>query len=183
MKSKAKIIGLVIIFFFVMAVGYMYYYPITAVSIELQHIVEDKFGVDSKRISGIGLNSKDCYYFTIAADNLVVMKMERGMFNRYRYKGMSYTDANFVNGVVNSDGNKYLLVGGRNPNHEIEKIIFTLDNIQYDINLVNPGNTFFEYVQIDSGTVDDDIFLDNTTLYNIDGEDITATFDTSSGGL
>ena len=183
MKSKVKIIRLVMISFFVIVVGYMRYYPITTDSIELQYIVEDKFGVNAEKVSVIGLNNKNFYYFAVAEDHIVVMRMERGVFNRFRYKGMSYTDTNFVNGVVNSKGNKYLLVGGKNPNHEIQKISFTLDNIQYDINLVNPGDTFFEYVQIDSGTVDDRIFLDNTTLYNISGEDITATIDTSSGGV
>lgn len=66
------------------------------------------------------------------------------MCNRFRNQGMSYTGANFVNGVVESNGNKYLLVGGKNPNHEIDKISFTLDNISYEIELVNPGDTFFE---------------------------------------
>lgn len=183
MKKKTKIIWIVIISLLAIVLGYMLYYPITTEMIELQYIVEDNFGVNAEKIKSIGLNNKDFYYFAVAGDSIVVVRMEKGISNRFRYESMSHTDANFVNGVVHSKGNKYLIVGGRNPNHKIEKIAFTLDNIKYDIDLVNPGDTFFEYIQIDSRTVDDHIFLNNTTLYNADGEDITATIDTSSGGV
>jgi len=57
------------------------------------------------------------------------------------------------------------------------------ENKIYEINLVNPGNTFFEYIQIDNKTFDDHIFLDNTILYNNNCEDITTTIDASSGGV
>ena len=96
---------------------------------------------------------------------------------------MSYTDADFVNGVVESKGNKYLLVGGRNTNNEIAKISFSLDNIPYEINVSSVNERFFEYTQIDNQTIDEHIFLDNTILYNANGEDITYKFDTSSGGI
>ena len=77
---------------------------------------------------------------------------------------MSYTDADFLNGVVESKGNKYLLVGGRNTNNEIAKISFSLDNIPYEINVSSVNERFFEYTQIDNQTIDENIFLDNTIL-------------------
>lgn len=181
MKKSRLLWG--IVFLLVIAAGYMRYYPITSDSIEAQNIAQEKFDANAEIVSGIGLNHQDFYYFAVSEDEIAVLKMKRGPFNRFRYEGMSYTDANFVNGVVDSKGNKYLLVGGRNPHHEIEKMTVTLDNIQYDIDLANPRDTFFEYIQIKDGTNDDHIFLDNTTLYNADGEDITASFNTSSGGV
>jgi len=45
---------------------------------------------------------------------------------------------------------------------------------------------FFQWLRrrgLDSGIVENHIFLDIMTSYNMGGEDITATFDTSSGGL
>lgn len=172
-----------IVFLLAIVAGYMRYYPITSDSIEARHIVREKFDANAEIVSGIGLNNQDFYYFAVAENEIAVLRMKRGLFNRFRYEGMSHTDANFVNGVVDSKGNKYLLVGGRNPNHEIEKMTVTLDNIQYDIDLVNPGDSFFEYIQIENETIDNHVFLDNTTLYNADGEDITASFDISSGGV
>ena len=183
MKKKTKFIWILIVSLLLIVVGYTRYYPIKHDTIELRHIIEDKFGVNIERFTSIGLNNKDFYYFVVAGDNIAIVRMKMGVFNRFRYQGISYTGANFVNGVVESKGNKYLLVGGKNPNHEIEKISFTLDNIQYEIDIVNPGDTFFEYIQIDNKTFDDHIFLDNTILYNGNGEDITATIDTSSGGV
>lgn len=183
MKKKTKFIWILIVSLLLIVVGYMRYYPIKHDTIELRHIIEDKFGVNTERFTSIGLNNKDFYYFVVAGDNIAIVRMKMGVFNRFRYQGMSYTGANFVNGVVESKGNKYLLVGGKNPNHEIEKISFTLDNIPYEIDIVNPGDTFFEYIQIDNKTFDDHIFLDNTILYNGNGEDITTTIDTSSGGV
>lgn len=183
MKKKTKFICILVISLLLVAVGYMHYYPIKDDTAELQQIIENEFGVNAERFTGIGLNNKDFYYFVVAKDNIAVVRMKMGMFHRFRYESMSYTGANFVNGVVESKGDKYLLVGGKNPNHEIEKISFTLDNIPYEIDLANPGNTFFEYIQIDNRSVDDHIFLENTILYNSSGEDITATIDTSSGGV
>ncbi|MDD4088575.1 MAG: hypothetical protein PHP29_02650 [Tissierellia bacterium] len=183
MKKKTKFIWILIVSLLLIVAGYMRYYPIKHELLELRHIIEDKFDVIPERFTSIGLNNKDFYYFVEAEDNIAVVRMKMGMFNRFRYQGMSYTGANFVNGVVESKQNKYLLVGGKNPNHEIEKISFTLDNIPYEIDLVNPGDTFFEYIQIDNKTFDDHIFLNNTILYNGNGEDITDTIDTSSGGV
>lgn len=183
MKKKLKFLCILIIPLLLVVVGYMLYYPIKDDKVELQHVIENKFGVNAERFTGIGLNNRDFYYFVVVRDNIAVARMKMGMFNRFRYEGMSYTGANFVNGVVESKGDKYLLVGGKNPNHEIEKISFTLDNIPYEIDLVNPGNTFFEYIKIDNRSADDHIFLENTILYNGSGEDITATIDTSSGGI
>ena len=180
--KKSRVLW-IIIFLLAIAAGYMRYYPITNDSIEVRHIVQEELNANAETGSSIGLNNQDFYYFAVAENEIAVLRMKRGMLNRFRYEGMSHTDANFVNGVVNSKGNKYLLVGGRNPHHEIEKITVTLDNNQYDIDIVNPGDTFFEYIQIENKTIDDHIFLENTTLYNADGEDITASVDTSSGGV
>ncbi|WP_312280395.1 hypothetical protein [Oscillibacter sp.] len=181
MKKSRVLWG--IVFLLAIVAGYMRYYPITNDSIEAEHIIQEKFDANAEIDSGIGLNNQDFYYFAVVENEIAVLRMKRGLFNRFRYEGMSRTDANFVNGVVNSKGNKYLLVGGRNPNHEIEKMTVTLDNIQYDIDLVNPGDSFFEYIQIENETIDNHVFLNNTTLYNADGEDITASFNTSSGGV
>ena len=80
-------------------------------------------------MSGIELNNKDLYFIAYVQEDIVVVKLKQGIFGRFKYLGMSYTDADFVNGVVESKGNKYLLVGGRNTNNEIAKISFSLDNI------------------------------------------------------
>lgn len=185
MKKKIRFIWILVISLVFIVVGYMRYYPIREDqdTVELSHIIEGEFDVKPEDFTAIGLNNKDFYYFVIAGDNIAVVRMKMGMFNRLRYQGMSYTNTNFVNGLVESRGNKYLLVGGKNPNHEIQKISFTLDKVPYEIDLVNPGDIFFEYIQLDNKTFENHIFLDNTVLYNAKGEDITATIDMSSGGL
>ncbi|WP_313528212.1 hypothetical protein [Anaerotignum sp.] len=178
-----KFVLIPIFLLLLIVVAYMCCYPIRYESVEVSHILKENFGTDDTATAIIQLNNKDSYHYIESGDNIVIIKMQRGVFGRSKYNGLSYTDTNFVNGVIENNGNKYLLVGGKNPNNLIAKISFTLDNIPYEIDLANTGDSFFTYLQIDKKTVDDHIFLDNTILYNAFGEDITATLDTSSGGI
>lgn len=184
MKIKI-LVWLSIIVVIILIVSYRIYYPIKYDTLEVNKKIEDRFDVDRNdiQLSGIELNNKDLYFIAYVQEDIVVVKLKQGIFGRFKYLGMSYTDADFVNGVVESKGNKYLLVGGRNTNNEIAKISFSLDNIPYEINISSVNERFFEYTQIDNQTIDEHIFLDNTILYNANGEDITYKFDTSSGGL
>lgn len=184
MKIK-NLVWLSIIIVIILIISYRIYYPIKYDTLEVSKKIEDRFDVDRNEIqlSGIELNNKDLYFLAYVQEDIVVVKLKRGIFGRFKYLGMSYTDADFVNGVVESKGNKYLLVGGKNTNNEIAKISFSLDNIPYEINVPNVNEIFFEYIQIDNQTIDEHIFLDNTILYNASGEDITYKFDTSSGGI
>lgn len=184
MKIKI-LVWLSIIIVIILIVSYRIYYPIKYDTLEVSKKIEDRFDIDRNdiQLSGIELNNKDLYFIAYVQEDIVVVKLKRGIFGRFKYLGMSYTDADFVNGVVESKGNKYLLVGGRNTNNEIAKISFSLDNIPYEINVSSVNERFFEYTQIDNQTIDEHIFLDNTILYNANGEDITYKFDTSSGGL
>ena len=184
MKIK-NLVWLSIIMVIILIISYRIYYPIKYDTLEVSKKIEDRFDVDRNEIqlSGIELNNKDLYFLAYVQEDIVVVKLKRGIFGRFKYLGMSYTDADFVNGVVESKGNKYLLVGGKNTNNEIAKISFSLDNIPYEINAPSVNEIFFEYIQIDNQTIDEHIFLDNTILYNARGEDITYKFDTSSGGI
>ena len=184
MKIK-NLVWLSIVIVIILIISYRIYYPIKYDTLEVSKKIEDSFDVDRNEIqlSGIELNNKDLYFLAYVQEDIVVVKLKRGIFGRFKYLGMSYTDADFVNGVVESKGNKYLLVGGKNTNNEIAKISFSLDNIPYEINVPNVNEIFFEYIQIDNQTIDEHIFLDNTILYNASGEDITYKFDTSSGGI
>ena len=184
MKIKI-LVWLSIIVVIILIVSYRIYYPIKYDTLEVSKKIEDRFDVDRNdiQLSGIELNNKDLYFIAYVQEDIVVVKLKRDIFGRFKYLGMSYTDADFLNGVVESKGNKYLLVGGRNTNNEIAKISFSLDNIPYEINVSSVNERFFEYTQIDNQTIDEHIFLDNTILYNANGEDITYKFDTSSGGI
>lgn len=184
MKIK-NLIWLFIIIVIILIISYKIYYPLKYDTLEVSKKIEDRFDVDKDEIqlSGIELNNKDLYYIAYVKEDIVVVKLKRGIFGGFKYLGMNYTDADFVNGVVESNGNKYLLVGGRNTDNEIAKISFFLDNIPYEINISSVNERFFEFIQIDNKTIDEHIFLDNTILYNAYGEDITYKFDTSSGGI
>ncbi len=184
MKIK-NLVWLSIIIVIIFIISYRIYYPIKYDTLEVSKKIEDRFDVDRNEIqlSGIELNNKDLYFLAYVQEDIVLVKLKRGIFGRFKYLGMSYTDADFVNGVVESKGNKYLLVGGKNTNNEIAKISFSLDNIPYEINVQSVNEIFFEYIQIDNQTIDEHIFLDNTILYNASGQDITYKFDTSSGGI
>ena len=146
-------------------------------------IVDAKFGSERGNVVGVGLEEKEYIYLTTAGDDLVVVHLQRGLFERMRFNGMSYSDSTFCNGVVEVNGEKYIVVGGRNINNCIVKIEFSLDSKPYEIELKNPGELFLEYIKIDVNTEDNHIVPGSMKLFNSMGEDITSQYNLGSFGI
>ena len=110
-EMKIKIlVWLSIIIVIILIVSYRIYYPIKYDTLEVSKKIEDRFDVDRNEIqlSGIELNNKDLYFIAYVQEDIVVVKLKRGIFGRFKYLGMSYTDADFVNGVVEGSIPKFV---------------------------------------------------------------------------
>ena len=151
---------------------------------EVQRIVDAKFTSERGNVIGISLEEKKYIYLTTTGDHLVVVHLQRGLFERMKFNGMSYSNNTaFCNGVVEVNGEKYIVVGGRNANHDIAKIEFTLDRKTYEIELKNPDELFLEYIKIGTNTEDNHIVPGSMRLFNSMGEDVTSQYNLSSMGI
>ena len=84
---------------------------------------------------------------------------------------------------MESEGKKYLLLGGRDLNARIARITVSIDGRSYELENPNPGDHFLLCTEIDSRTEDSHIDRDRLTFYNEEGEDVTELYDLSGGGL
>lgn len=108
--------------------------------------------------------------------------LERGWTGRYKILNLGYGGGNFRSGVVEQDGQKYLLFGGRNTGEEIAGASFTLDGFPYSLEIPEQSR-FLVCTEIDSRIASDHLDPDSLTLYNARGEDITEGCDLSGGGI
>ena len=108
--------------------------------------------------------------------------LERSQTGRYRVTGLGYGGGNFRRGVVEQDGQKYLLFGGRNTGEEIARAVFTLDGFSYSLEIPEQPR-FLVCTEIDGRIESDHPDLEDLTLYNARGEDITEAYNLSGGGI
>ena len=149
----------------------------------VQQIVDAKFGSESGDVVGVSLEEKEYIYLTTAGDDLVAVHLQRGLFKRMRFSGMSYSDGTFCNGVVEVNGEKYIVIGGRNADHHIAGIAFSLDNRPYEIELDHSGELFLEYMKIGINTEDTHIVPGSMKLFDSMGEDVTSQYDLTNFGI
>lgn len=185
MKKKIIIVIIVICVLTIASAVYFSEYSIKSDMdvMAVQRIVDAKFGSERGNVIGVGLEEKEYIYLTTASVDLVVVHLQRGPFERMKFNGMSYSDSTFCNGVVEVNDEKYIVVGGRNANHHIAKIEFSLDSKPYEIELKNPGELFLEYIKIDANTEDNHIVPGSMRLFNSMGEDVTSQYNLSSFGI
>ena len=151
--------------------------------IAVQRIVDAEFGSERGDVIGVGLEEKEYIYLTTAGDDLVAVHLQRGLFGRMKFNGMSYSNGSFCNGVIEVNDEKYIVLGGRNTNRHIAKIEFSLDSKPYEIELKNPGELFLEYIKIDADTEDNHIVPGSMKLFNTMGEDITSRYNLTCFGI
>ncbi len=77
---------------------------------------------------------------------------------------------------------KYLLYGGRNTGRQITSITVALEGLRYRLELPQKER-FLVSAEIDNRIASDHLDLDQVTLWNADGEDITGKYDLSGGGI
>lgn len=109
--------------------------------------------------------------------------LERGPLGGYRIDRVGYGGGNFLDGIVESGGKKYLLLGGRDIAARIARIEVAIEGRTYELENPNPGDHFLLCTEIDSRTEDNHIDRNKVRFYGADGEDITELYDLSGGGL
>lgn len=131
---------------------------------------------------GVCLGERE-YYLMEIGEYLGSVTLSRGLTGRYRIEYLRYGDRGLQDAIVESEGKKYLLLGGRDLNARIARITVSMDGRSYELENPNPGDHFLLCTEIDSRTEDSHIDRDRLTFYNEEGEDVTELYDLSGGGL
>lgn len=171
-------------------IGYHLSYPIRLNRETLPNHIEEHYSQSHnlktpptvKLYDGISMGQKE-YFLIELGEDLGSVTLEKGLNGRYRFTHLGYGDGNFLDGIVESGGRKYLLFGGREISSQIFKITVLINGRIYELYNENAQSHFLLYTEIDKHTEDKHVDRSHIRLYNEKGEDITALFNLSGGGI
>lgn len=123
------------------------------------------------------------YYLIEVGEKLGSVTLEKGLNGRYRFTHLGYGDGDFLDGIVEYRGKKYILFGGRDLIGEIAGVSIPIDGQTYNLNMQDADNIFLNCMQINGYTQDMHIDRDKISFFNDEGEDITKLYDLSGGGI
>ena len=102
--------------------------------------------------------------------------LEESWTGRYRVTGMSWGGGNFLEEVVEADGGKYLLLGGRNTGARIASASCTLDLAPYTVE-VPREERFLVCAGVAPDAESGHIDLESLRFFDGAGVDITVEYD------
>ena len=85
--------------------------------------------------------------------------------------------------VVESEGQKYLLLGGRDPPSRLARLTVSIGGRSYDLENHTHRDHFLLWTEIDSRAEGRWVDRDKVRFYSADGEDLTELYDLSGGGI
>lgn len=193
MKNKLakRILGLLVLTAVCVGVGYHLSYPIKLNMITLPKHIQDFYNRGRSAaqppsvtlFGGVGIGDREYYLLEIGEDmDLGRVVLKRGLNGRYRIERLGYGGGNFLEGIVEDGGKKYFLFGGRDHTAQIAKIAVLIEGQTYELP-VNKPDHFLLYTEIDSRVEDNHVDRDHIMFYNAEGENITALYDLSGGGI
>ena len=107
--------------------------------------------------------------------------LEENILGWYKISSFGYGGGSFRYGSRESDGTQYLVFGGRNPLQEIAGADFRIDGRVYHLDI--PHAPFLVCTPVRDSGWDGTVDLDQLTLYDSQGADITDCYDLSGGGI
>lgn len=107
--------------------------------------------------------------------------LEENMLGWYKIQAFGYGGGSFRYGSRESDGTQYLVFGGRNPLQEIAGADFRIDGRVYHLDI--PPAPFLVCTPVRDSGWDGTVDLNQLTLYDSQGVDITDCYDLSGGGI
>ena len=132
--------------------------------------------------SGVAIGNREYYLVDLDGDFGYVL-LERGLSGRYKILNLGSSGGAFRKGVVEVDGEKYLLFAGRDVGGVIDRIEVVIDHVTYALDV--PTNyPFFVHTKLEDGATAQGMFgLGDITFYDKDGTDVTDQYNLSGGGF
>lgn len=122
--------------------------------------IHESLDFGSERFTSFEVNGK-----------LGMIELLRGINGKHKIEVVRHGTGNFRDQVVESNGQKYYLLFGRNADFGIKKLTLILDNKEYSAD-VPEGSLFFVSMEIDSNTATYP-GLSAVRFYDAAGADIT----------
>lgn len=132
--------------------------------------------------SGVEIGRK-AYYLIGIGEDLGAVTLEKGITGRYKFTHLSYGSGNFLDGITEDSGRKYVLFGGRDSTAQISRITVRIGGQSYELTLPNESEHFLLYTEINSQVEDAHVDRNYLAFYNKNGEDITNHYSLSGGGI
>lgn len=134
-----------------------------------------RYSNDIKLYDSIVLGKKQYILieFNEQLGNVVLIQSITG---RYKIDEFSYGSGNFDEEIVDSNGKKYVLFGGRNICLKISNIAFALEGQNYSMDIPSTKH-FLVHTEIDNRIQITHMDLDTLSFYNTQGDDITEQAD------
>lgn len=134
---------------------------------------------------GLGIDRKEFYLISLDG-KFGCVSFERGPFGRHRLGVVSYGDGSFANGIIESNGKKYLLFSGLDPHKAIHKITVEVQGYTYDLypgkfSSVLSSSPFLTHCEVDSNINAQKVNLFDIVFYDEMGNDITSNYELSAG--
>ena len=190
-KTRPWLLGGLVIIVILLLVGlhYTLSFPIDEEKSNLVSAIEDRYslGRQSQYTPTISIYDsvtigKKTYVLIEIDEDLGQAILIQNPFGRYKLGSLGYGSANFREGVVQEGEEKYFLFGGRNTGSQIAEVSFSLDGIDYQLDIPQKER-FLVYTEIDPETEAEHWDLGSVMFYNAAGEDITDLYDSSSAGI
>lgn len=172
-------------------VGYGISYPIELNMVTLPENIKEYYNrgktvEDSPAIvlysGGVSIGKEE-YYLVEVGEKLGSVTLEKGPIGRYKFIHLGYGDGNFLDGIIENEGKKYLLFGGLDTTSQIYKITVLIEGQTYDLYTETVKDRFLLCTEIDRYVEDSHVDRGHIRFYNEKGEDITEFYDLSGGGI
>lgn len=124
------------------------------------------------------------YLMEIGEDiDLGYVKLERNILGRYKIVRLGYGGGSFRDGVVRSGEKAYYLFGGRDVTGRIAKITMTQNGETCTMENAEGKTHFLFCTELSPQLGDYDFDRSTLRFYDEDGNDITAEYNLSGGGI
>mgnify|MGYP000954759806 CR=1 FL=1 len=141
-KSYWLIGGFAILLIVVISFVYYFSFPVETDCSNLEGRIKDYYnrGYSIEYSPNIKIHDsvtigKIKYVLIEIDEDLGSVVLSQSFTGRYKINCLSYGSGNFREQIIESEGEKYLLYGGRNTNLEIASIVFTLDGLTYSLDI------------------------------------------------
>lgn len=131
---------------------------------------------------GVSVGDRE-YYLMETGEYLGSVTLRRSLTGRYKIEYLRYGDGGLRDAIVESEGKKYLLLGGRDPQSRLARITVSIDGRSYDLENHTHRDHFLLWTEIDSRVEGRWVDRDKVRFYSADGEDLTELYDLSGGGI
>lgn len=172
-------------------VGYRISYPIELNVVTLPENIKEYYNLgknveDSPTIvlysDSVGIGKKE-YYLVEIGEKFGSVTLEKGLIGRYKFTHLSCGDGNFIDGIIENKGKKYLMFGGRDMTSQIYKITVLIEGQTYNLYTETVKDRFLLCTEIDHHVEDNHVDRGHIRFYNEKGEDITEFYNLSGGGI